>query len=102
MILSTGFKASDIGMGGSGVYFTTLSPGKPIKDMKWPSKEFRENLLQSNYGGDWNTPARQPLADAVIVCFVNRDNHFPVRPLRMRELGLQLFPDVAELAQFLV
>ena len=60
-------------MGGQGTYFTTLSPSKQIDGASWPSLQFRENLLKANYGDDWKNPSRQQLADAVIVCFIDRD-----------------------------
>ena len=65
-------------MGGQGAYFTTLSPSKQISSASWPSMQFRENLLKSNYGDDWANPSRQQSADAVIVCFVDRDICAPV------------------------
>ena len=74
----TGFLASDIGMGGPGAYFTIRPPSKQIGSASWPSVEFRENLLEDNYGDDWNSPSRQLLADAVIVCFVDRKICEPV------------------------
>ena len=59
-------------MGGKGAYFTTLSPSKLINGASWPSMQFRENLLKANYGNDWDNLSRQQSADAVIVCFVDR------------------------------
>ena len=59
-------------MGGQGAYFTTLSPSKQIGSASWPSVQFREDLLKSNYGDDWKNPAWQQSADAVIVCFPKR------------------------------
>ena len=66
-------------MDGRGVYFTTISPGKKIVAQEgassmapsWPSVQFREDLLKSNYKDDWKNPAWQQSADAVIVCFVD-------------------------------
>ena len=79
LILKRGFLASDLNdMDGQGAYFTTLSPSKQIGSASWPSVEFRENLLEANYGKDWNSPSRQLLADAVIVCFVDRQICEPV------------------------
>ena len=67
-------------MGGRGVYFTTISPGKKIDGASWPSVKFREDLLKSNYGDDWNNLSRQQLVDAVIVCFVDQGICVPVPP----------------------
>ena len=66
-------------MGGRGVYFNTTSPGKKVDGASWPSLQFRENLLKANYGDDWANPDRQQSADAVVVCFVDRDVCVPVR-----------------------
>ena len=67
-------------MGGRGVYFTTISPGKKVDGASWPSVKFREDLLKSNYGDDWNNLSRQQLVDAVIVCFVDQGICVPVPP----------------------
>ena len=66
-------------MGGQGAYFTTFPPYKQIGSALWPSMQFRENLLKANYGDDWANPDRQQSADAVIVCFVDRDVCVEVR-----------------------
>ena len=73
-------------MGGRGVYFTTISPGKKIDGASWPSVKFREDLLKSNYGDDWNNLSRQQLVDAVIVCFVDQGICVPVPPWLRRRL----------------
>ena len=66
-------------MGGQGAFFTTLSPSKQVDSASWPSAQFRENVLEAHYGDDWENPSRQQNADAVVVCFVDRQICEPVR-----------------------
>ena len=76
-IAAGGFRASNVGMAGGGVYLTTLSPADPIERdgvaASWPSELWREHLLQANYGDDWRNPERQSSVNAVLVCFVHED-----------------------------
>merc|ERR1719181_1214753 len=61
-----------MGMAGEGVYVTELSPFTPLHGAKWPSPQFRKEILMANYGSSWQLPERSNLANAVIVLFVNR------------------------------
>ena len=86
MIAESGFKVSDIGMGGRGVYFATQSPVDNSLSTKWPEASWREEMLRTNYGDAWKVrhqfacnacvnspctplqePSRQNLINAVLV-----------------------------------
>ena len=82
LILNKGFKPSDIGMGGKGVYLTNIDPCEKLDGATWPTDAFREALLRKNYGDDWNSEQRRRLADAVIVCCVHED---VLKPVEKRE-----------------
>jgi len=66
LIANGGFRSSDIGLGGRGVYFSEVSP---VSDeaAAWPDEEFKTKILKMNYANDWNSPARANCANAVIV-----------------------------------
>jgi len=75
LIAQSGFKVSDLGMQGTGVYFSVYPPVYVAgigfwphpKFPQWPNPGFKEALLRLNYGDAATDEARQNLVDAVII-----------------------------------
>ena len=49
LIARNGFRPSEIGMQGKGVYLTDLSPSEAIDGCTWPSVTWRNKLLQASH-----------------------------------------------------
>jgi len=77
LIGQSGFKVSNLGMEGTGVYFSEDPPvylpglgrwpNTNPKFPQWPNSGFKEGLLRLNYGDAATDPGRQNLVDAVII-----------------------------------
>jgi len=89
LIGQSGFKVSNLGMEGTGIYFSEYPPvylpdlGRwpTPKFPHWPNAGFKEGLLRLNYGDAATDPSRQNSADAVIIVKVPADIAKPVTDL---------------------
>ncbi len=81
-IAKSGFRTSNIGMAGGGVYVTSQSP-VAHSTTPWPKAGWRERILAENYGEDAKRQARQNCADVVIVLSMHPltvNKNVPERP----------------------
>ena len=60
LIGQTGFRVSDFGMEGRGVYFSTLSPVDPSFTAHWPEQAWKEQILRANYADAWQVRVHAP------------------------------------------
>jgi len=68
LIGGKGLRASDIGMGGAGVYFSQHAPSK----FNWPQAGWKKDCLENNYGEEEaKSQERQDKVDAVVIVIVH-------------------------------
>ena len=77
-IAKSGFKVSNIGMQSNGFCVVAQSPIDPSFEHQWPAKEWKEQMLRSNYADEWQDPAKENLVNSVIVLHINREWLKPV------------------------
>jgi len=80
-IRKTGFRPSKFGMKGSGVYFSVNSPVAEGFTHRWPSPEFRLEMLRANYGEAWKQDNRKCSVD-VMILFAGHKSHLETVPDR--------------------